>query len=354
MTRFLRPWRLIIYACIIRFFVSKMWWVTFDLNETVTLKEWESIAQKSFYKELWLLEKYSFKKFLKEKDAEFKWIQVGSYVFSWSYSADELLEVFMAGPAQTYNHITILEWWSSFDVDAYLAEKWVAEAGEYISFVQDQTIIGRYWERYEFIWKAIEEKWSLASLEGYLYPSTFYVDPDKNMIDQLVYLQLEWFKKNIWIPYGEELLSLSKSLWSKWYDFNLSTYWAMTLASIIEKEERVPANRATIASVFYNRLNSWMRIDADISLCYWLKMTHKACTPTVIWNNVYDPSNPYNTRAVSWLPPTPISSLTPTSVEALIKAQPSNNYFYLHDTTWQIHVSKDLWEHNIKKSKYLR
>jgi len=246
MTRFLRPWRLIIYACIIRFFVSKMWWVTFDLNETVTLKEWESIAQKSFYKELWLLEKYSFKKFLKEKDAEFKWIQVGSYVFSWSYSADELLEVFMAGPAQTYNHITILEWW----------------------------------------WKAIEEKWSLASLEGYLYPSTFYVDPDKNMIDQLVYLQLEWFKKNIWIPYGEELLSLSKSLWSKWYDFNLSTYWAMTLASIIEKEERVPANRATIASVFYNRLNSWMRIDADISLCYWLKMTHKACTPTVIWNNV--------------------------------------------------------------------
>ena len=300
-----------------------------------------------------LIDKYSFKKLLEQRNDDVKTIQIWSYVFSWTYTAEELLDVFVAWPTQTYNHLTILEWWSSYDTDAYLVEKGLTEPWAYRDFIQDQTIIWRYWQRYEFVWQAIQEKWSIPSLEWYLYPSTYFVDPDKNIIDQLVYLQLEEFKKNIRQPYGEELLSLNSSLASKWYDFTLSTYWAMSLASVVEKEERVPANRTTIASVFYNRLNTWMRIDADITLCYWLELTHRACTPTVIWNNVFDSSNPYNTRAVWWLPPTPISSITPTSVASLINATRSNNFFYLHDSSGRIHVAETLWQHNINKSKYI-
>jgi cell division protein YceG involved in septum cleavage len=35
-------------------------------------------------------------------------------------------------------------------------------------------------------------------LEGFLYPDTYKVDIEKNIIDQLVYLQLETFKKRVW------------------------------------------------------------------------------------------------------------------------------------------------------------
>lgn len=299
------------------------------------------------------MERYSLKGFLKDNDDDVKKIQPWSYVFSWSYAHEDLLQVFLDWPVQTYNNITILEWWSSYDIDVHLSDKWLTEPWEYRSFISDQTIIGRYWERYEFIWEAIKEKWSLPSLEWYLYPSTFFVDPDLDVIDQLVYLQLQEFKKNIWEPFWDKVLDLNAYLQSQWYWFTLSTYWAVTLASVIEKEERVPANRIEIASVFYNRLNDWMRIDADITLCYWLKMTHKECTPRVIWNNVHDWSNSYNTRAVWWLPPTPIAGVTKSSVEALVLAKKSSNYFYLHDSTGNIHVAKNLLEHNQNKSKYI-
>jgi len=45
----------------------------------------------------------------------------------------------------------------------------------------------------------------------------------------------------------------------------------LILASIVEKEERIDENRPVIASVFFNRLENEMQIDADISLCYGLE-----------------------------------------------------------------------------------
>jgi len=82
------------------------------------------------------------------------------------------------------------------------------------------------------------------------------------------------------------------------YDFSLSSYGALILASIIEKEERSNAQRPAIAGVFYNRLQDGMKIDADISLCYGLAQPYSACTPDVIVDNLQDKANVYNTRAV--------------------------------------------------------
>ncbi len=72
----------------------------------------------------------------------------------------------------------------------------------------------------------------------------------------------------------------------------------MILASIVEKEERSNSQRPAVASVFYNRLQDGMRIDADISLCYGLAQPYSACTPDVIVENLQDNTNLYNTRAV--------------------------------------------------------
>lgn len=277
-----------------------------------------------------------------------------TYWFDWSYSFEEIIEVFLQWPVQQYTRITILEWWSSFDTDVHLYQQWIADFWAYRAFIENQDIIDRYVQRYPFLAQVVSEHWSLSSLEWYLFPDTYFIDPELHFIDQLVYAQLEEFRKRIRVPYGDQIVAINDRLQTLWFTFSLSSYELLKLAAIIEKEERIPANRVRIASVFFNRLNDGMRIDADISLCYGLWMTHRQCTPSVIGAHVRDASNPYNTRAVAWLWPTPISSVTPSSIRAVLDAVRSEYYYYLHDASGQIHFARTLSEHNNNISKYLR
>lgn len=64
-----------------------------------------------------------------------------------------------------------------------------------------------------------------------------------------------------------------------------------------------------------------MQIDADISLCYGLAKPYASCTPSVIVNFLYDKTNPYNTRAVAGLPPTPIANVPASTIKAILDAK---------------------------------
>jgi UPF0755 protein len=179
------------------------------------------------------------------------------------------------------------------------------------------------------------------------------LDPTKDTIDQLVYLQLEAFQERIRSVYGEQLTSLTISLKSKGYTFSLSSYGALVLASVIEKEESVDANKPLIASIFFNRLESGMRLDADITLCYGFQEPYETCTPARIVENLQDTANPYNTRAVAGLPPTPISTVHASSIQALFDAPKTDYLFYLHNAQGQIFPATTNAEHNLNKSKEL-
>ena len=97
-----------------------------------------------------------------------------------------------------------------------------------------------------------------------------------------------------------------------------------------------------------------MRIDADITLCYGLKTGYEACTPALIAKSVADTKNPYNTRQQKGLPPTPITSPTVSSVDALLNFAVSDYLFYLHDTDGKIHYGRTVSEHNANKNQYLK
>ena len=115
------------------------------------------------------------------------------------------------------------------------------------------------------------------------------------------------------------------------YRLTLTPYQILVLASIVEKEEKNHKNQPLISGLFYRRLSQKMRIDADISLCYGLHQSYDACSPSVIVQNLDDRSNPYNTRAVFGLPPTPISNPSVQTIAHTIYYQLSNYLFYLHD-----------------------
>jgi len=77
---------------------------------------------------------------------------------------------------------------------------------------------------------------------------------------------------------------------------DMTPYQILTLASVIEKEEKAATNKPTVAGIFLKRLSIGMRLDADITLCYGLKTGYETCTPAFIAKNIDDKNNPYNTR----------------------------------------------------------
>lgn len=348
--RFLKPGWLIIYVIIISI-LRNTFAGNISLEKPIIIKEWES-AWTVITKDLWRIDRQRVKRAFRNND-ELRTIQPGKYEFTWAYTTDEIIDILISWPTNSYQRITVLEWWNSRDVDKKLVSEQLAEPWAYRSFITDTTIIDKYIQRYDFLRQAKEERWTLSSLEWYLYPETYMLDPTKDTIDQLVYLQLDTFQERVRKTYGGQLSSLGSILASKWYTFPLSSYGALILASIIEKEESVDTNKPLIASIFFNRLENDMRLDADISLCYWFQEPFDTCTPARIAQQLSDTANPYNTRANKWLPPTPISTVHTSSLQALLDAPKTDYLFYLHNNQGQIFPAKTNAEHNLNKSKEL-
>jgi UPF0755 protein len=107
-----------------------------------------------------------------------------------------------------------------------------------------------------------------------------------------------------------------------------------------------------VAGILAKRLQEWIALWADATVCYPFKLTQKECTPAFIWEHIYEKSE-YNTRSMRGLPPTPISNVSADTFDATVHSQSSPYYFYLHDNTGEIHFAEDLSGHNANKVKYL-
>lgn len=329
-------WRRIILIIIILIWYKFLFW-SITLDSKITIQPWNNFQ--TFVSKLSSLEKFRVKFYLfSHKWINLSQIQVWNYYFTWSYSPSSFIQTVQAWPQTNYSRYTILEWRSIYDIDVDLTKKWFIKAGEYISFVTDYSIISKYISRYDFLAQA----WDINSLEWFLYPDTYNIDTEKDYIDQLVYLQLNTFKTKV-----RDKISNNISVFP--YDF----YKLITLASIVEKEEKSSVNKPTVAWIFINRLRIWMRLDADITLCYWLRMPYETCTPSVISSKITDKNNPFNTREHAGILSQPISNPSFDTIDATLNYSTTDYIFYLHDSSWNIHYGKTLDQHNQNKNNYL-
>ncbi len=280
-------------------------------------------------------------------------LQPGQYDFSWSYSPAEFIDHLNEGPARHYINVTILEGRSIYDIDDYLVKNSYANAWDYRSYVSDPVTIESIASKYSFVKQFIDSQpWSdkaIPNLEWLLYPDTYTIDMSQPIIYQLVSLQLKAFQSKVYEVYQGEIDDFSSTLRANWYDFNLGRYNIVSLASIIEKEEKNDANKPTIAGIFLNRIQDGMRLDADITLCYGLHQSYAACSPSVIVKNLNDASNLYNTRVHTWLTPWLISNPAVSTFESLLHFKKSDYYYYLHSSKGTIHYGSTIQEHNANK-----
>jgi UPF0755 protein len=115
----------------------------------------------------------------------------------------------------------------------------------------------------------------------------------------------------------------------------------ITLASIIEKETGVAAERPIISSVFHNRLKRKMRLATDPTVIYGIKNFNGNITKKDL--NTY---TPYNTYMIYGLPPGPIANPGTESIKAALYPAETKYLYFVAKRDKTHHFSSTLEEHN--------
>jgi len=150
-----------------------------------------------------------------------------------------------------------------------------------------------------------------SSLEGFLFPATYDFVGTTTPI-QLVQAQLQAFCQN----WQQVNLAYARSK-------NLTGYEVVKIASMVEKEALAPEERKLVAAVIYNRLHAHMPLGIDATVRYGF---HIPPTQSILESQLQS-NNPYNSRRVAGLPPTPIANPGLASLQAA--AHPAHvDYLY--------------------------
>jgi UPF0755 protein len=120
---------------------------------------------------------------------------------------------------------------------------------------------------------------------------------------------------------------------------------AVILASIVEKETGVAAERPVIASVFSNRLKKGMRLQSDPTIIYGI-VGGKGKLDRALTRNDIETETPYNTYRINGLPPGPIANPGRAAIEAVLNPQITDYIYFVADGTGGHAFATTLEEHN--------
>ena len=227
--------------------------------------------------------------------------------------------------------VTIPEGWTARKIALHLEALGVAPAQDFLDAVKSPALLAKY---------GISGK----TLEGYLYPDTYFVPAPFTgaaMADLMV--------KTFFDTMG--------SVEPKWRGLAPSAVRErIIMASIVEREYRADDEAPLIASVFYNRLKRNIGLESCATLEYIITEIQNKAHPEYITLDDEKIDSPYNTYKWAGLPPGPISNPGKTALEAAFHpAETGYFYFVLRDAQAGRHYfSRDLNAHNQAKYLYLK
>jgi UPF0755 protein len=176
------------------------------------------------------------------------------------------------------------------------------------------------------------------SLEGYLFPDTYKLAPGSTP-EAIVKTMVENFRKN----FGEELAFIATGL---------DVHRTVTLASIVETEARLPEERPMIASVYLNRIEKRMPLQADPTVIYAMKLRGT-------WNGNIRKSDlalasPYNTYRSRGFPPGPIANPGRASLRAAASPARTDYLYFVSRNDGSHAFARNLEEHNRNVEEHQR
>ncbi len=174
-------------------------------------------------------------------------------------------------------------------------------------------------------------------IEGYLFPDTYYFPVSATARDILTAM-VEQFQE-IFTPMMERQ---AKKL-------GLSRHEVVTLASLVEKEAGVEAERPLVSAVFHNRLKRNIPLQSDPTVIYGLE----GFTGKLRRKDLQNPS-PYNTYLIRGLPPGPICNPGLSSLRAALFPAPVSYLYFVSKNDGTHFFSETIREHNRAVNIYQR
>jgi len=260
-------------------------------------------------------------------------IEAGNYVLRRNMTMSDVAAQLQHGRLQAKT-ITIREGLRAEEVAHLLAVEGLADQEEVIRLVRDDAF------HYDFL--RDRPQTAPKTLEGFLFPDTYEFSlsiTTTALIDTL----LQNFDRRVTIEMRQQAL-----------DQGMTLFQVLTLASIVEREAAVAAERPIIASVYLNRLRRGIYLEAD---------------PTVQYAKGYDPESdrwwphltldelravdsPFNTFLNPGLPPGPICSPGLASIEAVLNPAETEYLFFLAKGDGTHAFAETFEEHLENQRKY--
>lgn len=169
-----------------------------------------------------------------------------------------------------------------------------------------------------FEYEFLQNRPADATLEGYLFPDTYRLPQDATARD-LVQRMLDNFNERV-----------TPEMRAQAVDQGRTMYQVVVLASIVEREVVVDEERSIIASVYLNRLDAGIKLDADPTVQYPLGQPGN-WWPQITADHYTSVNSPWNTYLHQGLPPSPIANPGLEAIRAVLASEETPFFYFMRD-----------------------
>lgn len=203
---------------------------------------------------------------------------------------------------------------------------------DFINKTNDTTYLKELINTYWFLTEDIINSNIYYSLEGYLFPNTYYFSSKDVKPEEIINKILEETNRKL-TPIKDKFNKTS------------SIHKTITMASILELEGVTLNDRKGIAGVFNNRIDAGMNLGSDVTTYYGAKID---MGDRDLYANEINECNNYNTRCPNYtsLPISPICNPGIEAINAALEPDNNNYYYFVADKNKKIYFSKNINEHN--------
>jgi UPF0755 protein len=303
-----------------------------DFEVTIVLEDYTSLAEmaRTLEEEGLIPNRWMFRleRMLMNRGQDFK---PGTYTLNRNMSSSQISNTLRAVvPDETESQrVTIPEGWTIAEMAAYFERRDFFPAEDFINAVQ----YGQF--NYGFLMNIPHDRPN--RLEGYLFPDTYEISMTPSP-EHIIHRMLRRFEQ-LFTDYYHDRAS----------ELGMSVDEVVIMASIIERETRVPDERPTVSQVIHNRIRIGMHLEMCSTVNYTIgprdRLTYEETRTESPWNTYLHPG----------LPVGPISNPGWASIHAAMYPEAGNYLFFvLRDpVTGEHHFSTNLADHNAASSRYL-